>query len=519
MSILYNRVRFTEMIDECMAAKDLAPAQKSVQTKREQMIKFLRQDNEESYQSQMKNLVTLFQEFTDLLADLSKAGDKAAAMWANEMRFYAADNGSIVCRCNGLEVVCNDNYATNSMLITTKLTRAARVNIMDCMVNKKIYMVSGPAGSGKTETCKDTLRMLGMEAFVYNCSDQMDSPSNILKLWKDYSEKSGGKNCPIIFDELNRCSSECGEAILKELQNSGTFACITCNPGYAGRVKLEWKDRLPHIEQDFTIPPYGVLMRCMLAKEGVLECDEIGMATANFVSGCKEKMSKQSHYDFGLRFVISLFRGLGLHLRKTKEWDNVKKALPNWAAEFLFGSCVAEDAPVLLDLLKENFGECQDPKICLVDNLVNRLNLRHGCAVRGDYTAEEVTALRKEVDQKCNAKSCGVNWLEVDALIGKKDGNGVWVDGTFTKALRESIKTNDRFHIYVTGNMPEKIQFMAELFEQFNQVLDDNKCLMQENGERVFLQKNVRVIYFLTPKQVETMSPASVSRLGWVVKK
>merc|ERR1711862_1005445 len=100
-------------------------------------------------------------EFHDVLNDLKNAGDDKAKMWNSEMRFYASGFGGIVCRCNGAEVFCGDDFRANSMLICTKLTRTARANIMQTISEGKIYLVTGPAGTGKTETVKDTFRMLG----------------------------------------------------------------------------------------------------------------------------------------------------------------------------------------------------------------------------------------------------------------------------------------------------------------------------------------------------------------------
>jgi len=237
---------------------------KSVQSKREHLIKQMRLQHEEAYGRQLKNLTTLFQEFNDVLKDLNSASDRTA-MWKREMRFYPANDGSVTCKVENLEVMCSDNYGTSDMLITTKLSRDIRANIINCMFNKKIYVGAGPAGTGKTESCKDTLRMIGMEALVFNCSDQMDtkeSPEHLLKTWRETAEKSGGKKCAIILDEFNRCTGDVQMAILKALLNEGVFVCVTCNPNYEGRVEMKWTDSLPCHIQTFTIPPFEDIVRC-----------------------------------------------------------------------------------------------------------------------------------------------------------------------------------------------------------------------------------------------------------------
>merc|ERR1711976_623397 len=92
-----------------------------------------------------------------------------------------------------------------------------RANIINCMLNNKIYLATGPAGTGKTESCKDTLRMIGMEALVVNCSDNMDCPEIYIKKWKETAQKSGGKKCAIIFDEFNRASADVQLALFESL--------------------------------------------------------------------------------------------------------------------------------------------------------------------------------------------------------------------------------------------------------------------------------------------------------------
>ena len=232
---------------------------------------------------------------------------------------------------------------------------------------------AGPAGTGKTQTVKDLGRGLGIFVVVTNCSGE-HKYRDMAKIYKGICQ-SGLWGC---FDEFNRISLATLSVVaaqiqaitnakksrlskfnfpeetepIKLIQSCGYF--ITMNPGYAGRQELPENLKVLFRSVSMMMPDRQIIIKTKLASVGYKTYDPLAKKFHNLYRLCEEQLSKQRHYDFGLRNILSVLRTAGITLR-SELTANEEMLLCRTLRDMNLSKLVFDDISLFKALLKDIF--------------------------------------------------------------------------------------------------------------------------------------------------------------------
>jgi dynein heavy chain len=522
----------------------------------------------------IETLVTIQVHQRDVFADLvklfkeRKLSDANDFEWLKQCRFAWVPNATDIHGTGACVIsICDVEYrytheylGCKERLVVTPLTDRCFIALSQAMGMCLGGAPAGPAGTGKTETVKDLGRAIGVFVVVTNCTDQQRF-TDLARIFKGLCQ-AGLWGC---FDEFNRIELPVLSVVAQQVlaitnakrtnaatllfpgdsqeinikQSVGYF--ITMNPGYAGRQELPENLKALFRGVTMMVPDREIIIKVKLCSVGYNDFTNLARKFTVLYNLCEQQLSKQKHYDFGLRNILSVLRTAG-KTKRDKIDDPEQALLMSTLRDMNLSKMVAQDVPLFLSLLSDLFPSLGMPPGLPHTDLNNALSevieseglishpswrvkviqlyettlVRHGIMMvgpSGSGKSKVISCLQDSLTKttmvthkriRMNPKA-----IRAEEMFGETDKlTQEWVDGIFAMIWAKFNDKSRKDVQWIICDGPVD----ALWIENLNTVLDDNKILTLANGDRIPMVDNVKLMFEV--EDLRNASPATVSRAG-----
>lgn len=311
------------------------------------------------------------------------------------------------------------------------------------------------------------------------------------------------------------------------------------NPGYLGRAELP--EGLKALFRPITVvvPDLELICENMLMAEGFVSAKVLAKKFVTLYMLCRDLLSKQLHYDWGLRAIKSVLVVAGtfkraesdipedaLLMRALRDFNMPKIAYTDLYVFFgLLGDLFPNLNPIrkrdmrfegiIKDVCIKSKLYPEEEFILKVVQLYELLAIRHCVFIMGPPGSGKTSTWQvlAKAQDKDNKKT---TYVDLDPkVVSTRDFYGYnlpskeWKDGLFSKNLRNLAEMTDEENpkwIVMDGDLD------ANWIESMNSVMDDNKILTLANNERIPLKPHMRALFEI--RDLRFATPATVSRAG-----
>eukprot|EP00792_Barthelona_sp_PAP020_P009037 TRINITY_DN3265_c0_g2_i1.p1 TRINITY_DN3265_c0_g2~~TRINITY_DN3265_c0_g2_i1.p1 ORF type:complete len:4670 (+),score=1289.10 TRINITY_DN3265_c0_g2_i1:29-14038(+) len=482
--------------------------------------------------------------------------------WTMQLRFSITDE---LCYAHQTDYTFDYQYeylGNPGRLVVTPLTDRCYLTLTTALALRRGGNPQGPAGTGKTETVRDLAKAMGTNCAVFNCSEGLDYKS-VGRMFSGLVQ-TGGWGC---FDEFNRIDIEVLSVVAQQVStileaisgnlkhfmfegrqiklNSSCGIFVTMNPGYAGRTELP--DNLKSLFRPISMmrPDFSLIAEISLYSEGFTKAKVLSKKITSLFNLMFQQLSKQDHYDFGMRAIKSVLVAAGNSRRSdltASEEIIVLRALrdsnlPKLIAEDakLFDGLIQDLMPgldipepnrdaflnAMRDELKANGLQVDETIITKAFQLYETKAVRHGVMIVGLPGSGKSTTWHVLKNSMTRLSLSDENFVPVHSyelnpkvieLYGEYNlQTREWKDGVLSVTLRNvSSITENKDERWIVFDGPIDTLWI----ESMNTVLDDNKVLTLINSERIAFPNHVSFLF--ETRDLAVASPATVSRCGMV---